>query len=459
MVIWVAILLAFFSRGSFLIFLFIATEAFGTVQMLPGDGGGINLLPQTTCAAFLVLKIFSKPSNCLRAISLGLKYKQAGLFTLFIFSSLIGSRLLPSLFAEVIEVVPVSGGQVGTDILRPSFSNITQMCYLSISYATTLAFATIGSSNAVRKTYLWASFYGGWIIVLTGLVDFMLYNIGLSDLLAPFRTATYSLLTDVEAEGVKRVVGLMTEASAYGALCIGAAATLTFFTPLFETPLQRMLCVILVLLLLVMVVLSTSSGSYVGIAVFAIVYGTNLFARFLGLADRVRGPAKYELNICAIVLFLLSLLFVTVPAIFDPAIQMVDKLVFQKGETASYIERSMWTRVGWQAFLDSNGFGVGIGSIRVSNWAVSILGSTGILGGVLMFGFIVSQLLTRVKECSNECALFSSGLRMSLIPSLVMSMLSATMPDIGVSTAAALGLLIAARVPREVEYDSTGRKG
>ena len=75
------------------------------------------------------------------------------------------------------------------------------MCYLTISFATTLAFATIGSSSALRKTYVWASFYGGWVIVFTGLVDFVLYNIGLSDLLAPFRTASYSLLTDVEAEG------------------------------------------------------------------------------------------------------------------------------------------------------------------------------------------------------------------------------------------------------------------
>jgi hypothetical protein len=426
--------------------------------MLPGDGGGINLLPQTTCAAFLVLKVFSKPANCLRAISLGLKYKQAGLFTLFILSSLIGSRVLPSLFDGIIEVVPVSGGQVGTDILRPSFSNITQMCYLTISFATTLAFATIGSSSALQKTYVWASFYGGWVVVFTGLVDFALYNIGLSDLLAPFRTASYSLLTDVEAEGIKRVVGLMAEASAYGALCIGSAAALTFLAPLFETPLQRFMCGLLAMLLLVMVVLSTSSGSYVGIAIFATVYGANLAVRFLGLGDRVRGSAKRELTICIAVLVLLILLFISAPAIFDPAIQMVDKLVFQKGETASYIERSMWMRVGWQAFLDSNGFGVGIGSIRVSNWAVSILGSTGILGGALMFGFIVAQLLLRAKGCSRDCALFSSGLKMALIPSLVMSMLSATMPDIGVSTAAALGLLIASRLEKK-DSDNAAPRG
>ena len=180
--------------------------------------------------------------------------------------------------------------------------------------------------------------------------------------------------------GIKRVVGLMAEASAYGALCIGSAAVLTFFAPLFETPLQRFMCGFLAMLLLVMVVLSTSSGSYVGIAIFATVYGVNLVVRVLGLGDRVRGSAKRELAISIAVLVLLVLLFISVPAIFDPAIQMVDKLVFQKGETASYIERSMWTRVGWQAFLDTNGFGVGIGSIRVSNWAVSIPGKHRYIG-------------------------------------------------------------------------------
>ena len=47
---------------------------------------------------------------------------------------------------------------------------------------------------------------------------------------------------------------------------------------------------------------------------------------------------------------------------------------------------------------------------------------------------------------------------MALIPSLVMSMLSATMPDIGVSTAAALGLLIASRLAKEDSDNAAARK-
>ncbi len=65
------------------------------------------------------------------------------------------------------------------------------------------------------------------------------------------------------------------------------------------------------------------------------------------------------------------------PDLFDPIVSLVNKMVFQKASSASYAERSLWNRVGWHAFLDSGGLGAGLGSIRVSNWGISILAVPG----------------------------------------------------------------------------------
>lgn len=63
---------------------------------------------------------------------------------------------------------------------------------------------------------------------------------------------------------------------------------------------------------------------------------------------------------------------------FDALSNMVDTVVFQKTSSESYIERSGWTRYGWKAFLATEGWGVGLGSARTSNWYVSILSNTGL---------------------------------------------------------------------------------
>ena len=58
-----------------------------------------------------------------------------------------------------------------------------------------------------------------------GLVDLAGKTLGAGDVLAPIRTASYALLTDVEHEGFARIVGTYSEASGFA---IGSLPALAF---------------------------------------------------------------------------------------------------------------------------------------------------------------------------------------------------------------------------------------
>ncbi|GJD37205.1 hypothetical protein FMGBMHLM_4132 [Methylobacterium aerolatum] len=444
------IIAAAFSRGPWLIYIMFASGAFGMLQMAPGDGGGLNVLPQAACAAVFVLKVLSQPGNIPRAVDAALDPYRIGLLTAFTLYGVIGSYCLPRLFAELAYVVPVSSDVVGgTEVLRPSKGNITQSCYLLLSYGTTLAFCIIGATKEFRRHYALANLYAGMTIIITGMMDAVLYSVGLSDLLTPFRTATYVLISEAEIEGVKRVIGLMSEASAYGGLCIGTGGALIFLLPFFHKGRESLVAAATAMLLLVMGVLSTSSGAYVGFAILCGIYGVHMLVRLASRDDREARRSRIELGLLSAAGLIVLGAFIVQPSLFDFAFDMVDKLVFQKSVTASYIERTSWTRAGWEAFLDSGTMGVGIGSIRVSNWSVSILGSTGLFGALLMFGFLVQQLVFKPRKASPEVQRYNTAVQLSLLPLLAIAQLSATMPDLGVSVAAALGVLAAPRRARE----------
>lgn len=444
-VLWVMILAAALSPGPWLVYLLFISGAFGTLQMLPGEGGGINLLPQSACAAILVAKVLLQRGNIPRALDAALDPTRLAIFSAFIAYGIVGAFALPRLFAGLTDVVPVAGGQVGADALRPSSGNVTQSCYMLLSYGTTLAFCVIGATDGMRRHYALANIYAGLAIVGTGLLDLAFFVIGQSDLLSPFRTASYALLTDVETDGIKRVVGLMPEASAYGGLCVGVGGTLIFLRPFFRKGRESLLATTTAFLLLAMGALSTSSGAYVGLAVIGAIYGCYLLVRLTSRDPQDASRSQIELGLLFGLALILAGTFVFRPDLFDPAFDMVDKIVFQKTLSASYIERSSWTRAGWQAFLDSGTLGVGIGSIRVSNWAVSILGSTGVFGGLLMLAFLIRQIVFRPRNVSPQAQQFYLAIQLSLLPTLVIFQLSATMPDLGIAVAAALGMLAAPR--------------
>ena len=447
-VIWFLILAACLSRGPAILYLFSILGAFQTLQMLPSEAfGGVTLVPQPICAAFLIGKFALRRGNLMAGLAVGLDIRRLALLIAFLVYAVITAFILPLLFQDRVTVITVVAPLTGLSMLRFSSQNITQSGYMTISVLTCVVFAVLGSRREFRQAYLVSLVLGGVTLIVTGLVDLVTYTIGLSAVLEPFRNATYALFLDSEALGSKRVVGLMPEASAYGAACIASASALTFLRPLFTPRLGNTVVPMVSVALLVMTVISTSSGAYIGVVIFAAAYGLNLAIRMASPHAIGRKSLEWEITLLTLGGFAALSIVVLTPSLLTPLLDLVDHLIFQKTATSSYLERTYWTSTAWDAFKQTSGWGVGIGGVRTSNWFVSILSSTGFFGGLLMFGFIAIQLFGRSESTLPDIRELRRGVRLSLLPPLVISWFSGTIPDFGGHLASLYGVIASTTRP------------
>ena len=439
---WIVILAAGVSRGPAMIYVLSGTLVFGSLQMLPTGSSGINLLPQSICAAVLVAKVLLQKGNVVRGTEAALDPRRIGPFTAFLVFSLMSAVVLPRLFAGAFEVIPVSYVS-GASLLASSTSNITQSAYMTISFATALCFSILGSQVTVQRHFIMAQLLTAIALLSTGLADFATYQTHTSSLLEPFRNASYTLLSDVEAAGAKRVVGFTPEASVFGAYCVQLLATLLFLRPLFQGAFRTIVVPLTIVALLVMTLMSTSSTAYVGLAVTTMVYAGNMVLRFRSSEAVSRDGLRWEAGILAVSGFALFVIVIAMPHVLDPVTDLVNTMVFQKTSSASYLERNGWNQVGIQVIGNSGGLGVGLGSIRTSNWFISILASTGLFGALLIFSFIARLLLGGRPAGRGIDDNLRWALRLSLLPLFVMIGIGGTIPDIGIIAATSFGLLSA----------------
>jgi hypothetical protein len=440
-VVWILIFAGLLRRSPlYLVYLFFGLGAFMSLTVLPAEGS-VTLVPQSACAIFLVGKMLLAKGQLSRAFDAAIDPARLGLLFAFLIYALFSAFLMPRLFANMVETVAMNSQVAWGTLLQPSSSNIAQSGYMTASVGVAFVFALYSENASFRHHYLQALWGGCLILIATGLIDMTFAAAGLGSLLEPFRNA-YSLLVDVEVLGSKRVVGLMPEASVYGSTCVGAMANLVFLRPCYATVLMRDRLVPLTILgLLTMAVLSTSSSAYVGLAVFGLVFAANWLRR----AFSPDVPGREALNLEAMIALSAALavlaVIVLMPHLMDPIYAMIDEMVFKKTESASYEERTMWTRVALQAFFATDGIGVGIGSVRTSNWFVSILASTGFIGAGLLAWFILRLYFLPCRAADPRTREMATALKFGLLPQFAMLALIGTTPDIGVGTAAAMGVL------------------
>lgn len=194
------------------------------------------------------------------------------LLLLFLFwvVAVLTTLFMPHLFYGEVTIIPVRLVlSTFGEPLAPSTQNFSQLAYLTISVFAVFAFARMLRDEALRQHALAAMSLGAVLVVLTGFLDYLSQYVPLDSTLAPFRTASYALMTEVQIMGGKRVVGLMPEASAFGGLCIMFLGMIYFFRhAMTDKRLRERLAPALVFLLLLFVWLSTSSSAYVGLFVF-----------------------------------------------------------------------------------------------------------------------------------------------------------------------------------------------
>lgn len=313
--------------------------------------------------------------------------------------------------------------------LQASSNNITQSVYAVgglIAFIATFAF--------FRRNNVPAIFVSGILIVAGvnlsfALADIVTYFTHTDFLLAFVRTANYALLTNAEKGGLKRISGTFPEASAF------ADFTLVLFAivaSLWLAGIRSSITGLISGLLLVALILSTSATALVGLAVILPILCLQSFqaSRF----EPGTGRPIMIVSILAGMPLVIFFVLIVMPDLVHNLREFLDEMLFSKADSQSGRERFMWNAMAYQAFLDTNGFGAGLGSARASSFGLVLLSNIGVFG-TLLFAVFVARLLmadTRPGPSSSKQALaVVRAAKAGLITVLISAATSGTVYDLG----------------------------
>ncbi|WP_198670720.1 hypothetical protein [Oceanicella sp. SM1341] len=441
------------SRKPVLLYLFFGSMPFGAFAVVPPEAlGGLTFTPTPIVALLITARMFMGQRALAYVITSAIEERRLMWLFAFWLVAVLTTFTMPRIFAGTVGVIPVRGLLSQAAPLMPSTQNISQLTYLTISVLAVVAFSRLLQGAEMRQHALRALCLGATMTLVTGALDYATQFVPLEPVLAPFRTASYALLTDVEVLGAKRVVGLMPEASSYGSVCIAMLTALWFLRRAIRDERLRnrrapLLCGGLVLFGW----FSTSSATYVGLALFICMVVMEWAWRAGALkrgAYRRRGLAA-EFWLAFAGFGALTAVVAFHPAVLDPLVAMIDRMVLQKTSSSSFEERGMWTAVSWQAALDTWGLGVGVGSTRASNFAVAVASNTGFAGAFFYAVFLLRTFTRRAHPQDAEGAAMISGIRWAYPPGFVLVLLVGTTPDPGPMVAFQYGLITAVALAGE----------
>ena len=262
-------------------------------------------------------------------------------------------------------------------------------------------------------------------LVFAGL-DLATYATGTTELLSFIRNSTYSLLSDTELAGFKRIVGSFVEASSFGYWTLGYCA---FATSLWLSGIAPRLTFSLSLLSFVALLFSTSTTAYVGLAVYLLAQ-----LALISFYSMVR-PIRPQMIAFAIALpFIFSLVVVIIclnDASYAYFADLLNTMVFNKLSTDSGVERSSWNTQAIQNFLDTYGFGAGNGSVRASSFPIAVIASLGILGGVAYALFLLTIFFRNRRTAPPDIEAIQLAAKSACFAWLVAASTSGSFIDLG----------------------------
>ncbi len=367
-----------------------------------------------------------------------------------------GAILLPRLFAGEVNVMIVQRGIDGTGgvhpaHLRPHSTNVTQAAYFSLAaliYFVVLAVAL--DKGGLRRMRL-AVIAWAVTILVTGYVDLLGKLTGLGDVWAFLRTANYTMMTGEShaIAGLPRINGAFSEASAFAAA--GVPAFLFAFC--YWRISRDWLALALATGLFVLVILSTSTTAYATLGICAAWFCFGAAVRFL--QARILLVDAFVLSLGILALAVILTLYLYDEGLFAPFFDMFEMMVLEKAGSSSAIERGHWNLQAWQAFLDTKGLGIGIGSTRTSSWLVAVVSNLGLLGSIGMAATLAVLIygLAGTSRLNQEPSVTATadGCRAAALASIVAASLTSASPDPGVFYFFALAVIVATRHRRKIE--------
>lgn len=409
--------------------------------------GAANIQPAHLLLGFLVIVLFFRREFLSRALA-GLVFPKPGFWLLIAVAYGVASAfLLPRLFAGLTYVYAIARTHLGPGIilvpLVPVSGNITQSIYLVGDLLCFLAFCSYASSGDKISTIARAGLLCAALNLTFAAVDMATYAANMGYVLDVIRNAKYSMLNEATVSGVKRIVGSFTEASGYAYMTLGLFAfTLRLWLGGYCRPWAGLLC----WLSLITLLLSTSTTAYAGLFVFVIItYSVNFWRALMG---PVPTPVMSFVGIGPLLVACAALGVVLHGPTWTIVQQILDTTVFNKVGTASGIERGRWNEQAMVNFLDTFGFGAGLGSTRASNFVLAVLSNIGIFGA-LAYGAFLLRVLRKASQGGGEPFgdAVQDAARSACLAFFIAALVSGGMVDLGLSFFMFAGVACAARVP------------
>lgn len=439
------LLVGYYLRAPLIIGL-IASLPFGATAFVTLSSlGGSSPLIYTFFAALLVMAVAARRRIWRDLGDVFGKIRPVWVLCGLMLYTVVGAWLFPRLFAGQTTVFVQSTTRRGVveSSLAPVSGNISQTGYLILGGLTGIALCVLllhkERMDGIRRAFLLAcGLHAGM-----GLIDLAAKLGGAGDVLQPIRTASYAMLTEVRAGSFWRITGAASEASAFGGGSLFALSFCYVYWRKTGSRLARRLSA----LLLVLLVLSTSSTAYVGLALLSIPVALSILRSFL--ADRIDKD-----DVLILVFLLLAGASVLAIVLYDedffaPFVHLMDSMVLNKAQSASGQERAYWNLKSLQAFVDTSGLGVGLGSSRASSWPIAVISQLGLVGGLMMMVLLTVVLrgMGSLKQYVDpETNAVVSSVRAAALASIVAGSLGAGSADPGVTFFIAIAVISATRV-------------
>ena len=424
----------------------IMSFAFGATAFvsLPALGGSSPIIYVVFVLALLASVALRRDLN--RDLTTVFTYQPtAWLLVLLAMYAMASAYLMPRIFAgETSVFIPeASGGGIVEVPLYPSNGTITQTAYLLLGIMSSIAVSVVlldqRNFAAIRQGYFaWAGVHVG-----LGFADLLGKLAGAPDVLAPIRTASYAMLTDVGVAGFWRIAGAYSEASGFGA----ATVVLFAFTFSYWRRTNDRLALGLSVALGARLVLSTSSTAYVAAGILWLL----LLASIVGsiLRDRLRKQDLAILAAGAVSLVAVVGVVLVNEHVLDPVLNLFDKMVFDKAGSASGAERAYWNYRSLQSVWETAGLGIGLGSSRASSWAIAVISQLGVVGtamlGWIVFLIVRSGRMPGEDRIDPEIRTVTMSVRAACLAGLLTASISGGSADPGVPFFVAVAVIMSYR--------------
>lgn len=410
----------------------VVSSLFGaTAALALPAAGGVGVAPAYVMLGFLVLQIVI--SRRVADMLLAPLHVPGGVCLTFLVGwGALSAVFVPRLFEGVTQISSLdrsSSGVVteGYESLHSVSGNITQTGYAVAALIGFSAMILLLRTERGYEKFQRAMIILALLTALSALLDLLGFYVMGFDPLSIFKTAGYVVFNETELAGMKRISGTFSEASSYASFSLVLCAfCFELYLQGVKKKLMRFVCIMLLLFLL----LSTSTTAYTALLIYSVILMTHAGLRMFSRAEMNRfsvvGGSLLALIFTVVFLVMLS------PLVHDRVNELLYTVILTKGQSESGVARAMLNANAWQAFVDTWGVGVGLGSSRASSYVLVLLSNIGI-PGVVLYCLWLSRIFTAEKNPTlpTNVAATVSASRWAIVAALISASISASVFDVG----------------------------